>query len=528
MGRSLKATLQRREQELALAVVAAVLVLVAFLPLVSPAFSLGARSGTNVEGVSALLGRRRLWHLLSRSVLLSSAVATASVAIGAPLGLLLAKTNAAGRKFLSLALALPVSLPPFLLVLGWYDLFGRSGRLGSAATSDWLFSDAGALGVLSLAFAPIAVALTGLGARGVDPSLEDAARVVASPLRVVVRILIPAIWPSIALAAVIVFALTFSELGVPMFLRRDVYPAAVFARLGGVDYQPGEALVLTIPLLPIAFFLLALERLIFRRRSFAVLGASRSRASPLPLGRWLVPASAVAWLVAVIAVMPIGALVAKAGRSGLVEALYFAGGSVVNSLVASSLAAGVIGLMALVLGHAIARGYRGSTALDGLSMLAFVTPAAVLGTGLVTVLYRPMTQWLYESFAVVVIGFVARYSAVGVRTMAVAVAQSSPSFEESASVFGARYFRRLVGVVLPVHQRSVLGAGLLALLFCLRDLETAVLFYPPGGQPLTVTIFTLEANGSPRVVAGLAVMQVLMTAAVLIAGALLFAGKPRQ
>jgi iron(III) transport system permease protein len=504
------------------------LLLVVLLPLVSPLFSLGIGHAPSSEGAGDLLGHRRLWFLLLRSALLSTAVTAASVAIGAPLGLLVAKTNTRGRRILSLALALPVSLPPFLLVLGWYDLFGRSGLAGSAATSDWLFSDAGAVAVLSLAFAPIAVALTGLGARGVDPSLEDAARVVASPLRVVVRILVPAIWPSIALSAVIVFALTFSELGVPMFLRRDVYPAAVFARLGGVDYQPGEALVLTIPLLPIALFLLTLERLIFRKRSFAVLGASRSTESPLPLGSWLVPASAAAWLIAVLALTPIAALVAKAGPSGLEEAALFGAASMANSLVASSLAAGAITVVALVLGHAIARGHRGSSTLDALSMLAFVTPAALLGTGLSTVFNRPMTQWLYASFAVVVVGFVARYSAVGVRAMAVAVAQSPPSFEESARVFGVRYFRRLVAIVLPIHRRAALGAGLLAVLFCLRDLETAVLFYPPGGQPLTVRIFTLEANGSPKVVAGLAVMQVLMTAAVLATGALLFARKHRR
>src|SRR6266851_4248322 len=256
MGWSLKAGLKRREQELALSVVAMLLLLVVLLPLVSPLFALGVGNGPSSEAAGDLLGHRRLWFLLLRSALLSGAVTLASVAIGAPLGLLLARTNARGRRFLALALSLPVSVPPFLLVLGWYDLFGRSGFVGSAATSDWLFSDAGAVFVLSLAFAPIAVAFTGLGARGVDPSLEDAARVVASPLRVIIRIVVPAIWPSIALAAVIVFALTFSELGVPMFLRRDVYPAAVFARLGGVDYQPGEALVLTIPLLPIALVLL--------------------------------------------------------------------------------------------------------------------------------------------------------------------------------------------------------------------------------------------------------------------------------
>jgi iron(III) transport system permease protein len=59
------------------------------------------------------------------------------------------------------------------------------------------------------------------------------------------------------------------------------------------------------------------------------------------------------------------------------------------------------------------------------------------------------------------------------------------------------------------------------LVFCLRDLETAVLFYPPGGEPLTVRIFTLEANGPVPVVAGLGVIHAAVTGAVLALGAAL-------
>jgi len=73
-------------------------------------------------------------------------------------------------------------------------------------------------------------------------------------------------------------------------------------------------------------------------------------------------------------------------------------------------------------------------------------------------------------------------------------------------------------------RRGIAAAFLLTFVFCLRDLETAVLFYPPGGEPLTVRVFTLEANGPAGVVAALALVQVLIAAAVLVAGSLLFLG----
>jgi iron(III) transport system permease protein len=75
--------------------------------------------------------------------------------------------------------------------------------------------------------------------------------------------------------------------------------------------------------------------------------------------------------------------------------------------------------------------------------------------------------------------------------------------------------------MLRATPRGIAGTFLLALIFALRDLETAVLYYPPGRQPLTVRIFTLEANGPPGVVAALAVLHVALTLAALALGAVL-------
>jgi iron(III) transport system permease protein len=526
MGRALILALRRHEQELALLAVGVILFFTVALPLAAPALSMGSSSGEAwSRALRDFTSGGRLLLLLWRSTWLSSAVTGAAVMLGVPFGLVLGRTNIVGRR--ALALALPVSLPPFLLVLGWYHLWGRSGWLGSETSSAWLFSDGGVVIVLSLAFVPVVIALTALGVRAVHPSIEEAARVVAGPMRTVTSILLPAIWPSVALAALIVFAMAFSELGVPMFLRRDVYPAAVFARLGGIDFQPGEALALSLPLLPVAGALVAVERMIFRGRSFAVLGASRTSALPIPLGGAQLPLSVGCWTIAMLTLVPIGALVAKAGLAGVGGAGRKMGMSVINSLVTSLIAAGAIAALASVLGHGIARRSRGASWLDGVSMLAFLTPAAVLGTGIMSVYNRPLTSWLYGSLAIIVLGFTARYSVVGVRTMAVAVAQASPSFEDSARSFGARYGRRLVAIVLPMHRRAVIGAGLLAFIFCLRDLETAVLFYPPGGEPLTVRIFTLEANGPPPIVAGLAVVHAVMTLVALAIGSTLFHKRAR-
>jgi iron(III) transport system permease protein len=518
VGGTLRIGLQRWEQTLLLGAAGAILGVVALLPLVQ----LFAQLFTSGTSAFSVLGTGRPWALLSYSIGLSAAVTLCALAIGTPLGVLIARMDLPGRRILWLLHAFPMFLPPFVLVLGWFHLAGRPGFLGNETTASLLFSPLGMIAVLSLAFAPVVTSLVALAIMGIDASLEEAARLVASPWRVVTRILLPAARPALVLSAIIVFALSLSELGVPMFLRVDVFPAAVFARLGGIAYAPGEAFVLVLPLVPIALFLLFIERRFVGVRSFAVAGLRGMSRSPLPLGRWRPAATVVCWSLAVLSIAPMAVLAVRAalGR-GFTQLPQWLGQAPWTSLISAVVAATVIAALALVLGHAAARRLLGATSLDALAMLVFVLPASVLGVGLIAVWNRPTTGALYGSMAILVIGYVARYSIVGVRTVASVVLQSSVHLEEAASASGAGFARRLFLIVLPVNARGIAFAWLLALVFCLRDLESAVLFYPPGGEPLTVRLFTLEANGPTAVVAALAVTQVAMTAAALALGALL-------
>jgi len=462
----------------------------------------------------AMLTAASTWSLLAWSSALAALVTAVALTVGVPLGVLLGRTDIVARRAAFLAHAFPMFLPPLLLALGWFHLFGQSGLVGSDATARILFGPAGVVGVLGLAFAPIMTALTMLGLDAIDPSLIEAARLLARPPRITARILVPIAWPAIALGALVVFSLAFSELGVPMFLRVRAYPAAVFARLGGVDYAPGEAFVLVLPQLAIGAALLCIERRAIGRRPLTVLGLRRDRLV-FALGAWRPIATAACWAIALLGLAPIAALASRASWRELGSWL---GASARNGLIDGAVAATAVTAVGLVIGRGVARAQAPARALDALAVLAFVTPGAVLGAGLIAVWNRPATQLVYGTSAIVVLGYVARYAVLGTRPIAIALARGAASLEDAAATVGAGYLRRLVRIVVPSHARALAGTWLLAFVFCLRDLETAVLCYPPGGETLPVRIFALEANGRPAVVAGLAVLHALITAGVLALG----------
>lgn len=508
---------RRLEQPILLALAGGLLALLAAAPLVALTAEL---LSVDPSGVGHLLSSGRPLELLGGSIALAAAVTAVSLAIGLPLGLLLGRTDVPGRAAALWLHAFPLFLPPFLLALGWFDLFGREGRAGGGLSAGLLFSSAGAIAVLGLALAPAITLLVATALQAIDPSLEEAALLAGGPWRTATRILLPLTRPAVVLGGLVVFSLAFSELGVPMFLRVPAYPAMVFSRLGGVDYAPGEAFALSLPLVVIAFVLLAVERRVAGRRSFAALGL-RSRETPrLGLGRWRWVAAALAWVLAILPLAPIAALAWRAGPAGFGELPRWVGASPWNSLVATVGAATLVLLVAIPIAHAAARGLRGGAGLDGLAVLAFLTPASVLGVGLIGAWNRPETQAIYASLAIVVVALAARYAAIGVRTAAIVFAQSAPHLEEAAAASGASHLRRLWRIVLPLHSRGLAAAWLLTALFCLRDLEAAVLIYPAGSEPLTVRIFTLEANGSPAVVAALACAQAALVAAALAVGGL--------
>ncbi len=215
VGRTLSRALRQREQTLVLVAAGAILWLASALPLARLLAEIPG-AGTAALGV---LATSRPWGLLIRSLVLAGVVTACAVAIGAPLGLLVARTDLPGRRALWMLHAFPMFLPPFLLALGWFQLLGREGLLGSEATTRLLFSEVGLVVVLALAFSPVVTSLVALALLGMDASLEEAARLAARPWRVATRILLPAARPALALAAIVVFALSVSELGVPMFFR---------------------------------------------------------------------------------------------------------------------------------------------------------------------------------------------------------------------------------------------------------------------------------------------------------------------
>ena len=482
----------------------------------------------SLASYGGLLTSAHQWTLMGHSVALSSLVTVLTVAVGTPLGILLGKTDLPLRKFFTVLFTIPLLIPPYIIAVSWFDLMGREGLLThlfgasvTGATAHLLFGLPGCVFVLFSIFLPIPMLLTMVFLRTINPRLEEAGRLVSGWRGVMKGITIPLILPGVLLSAMLVFLLSFGEFSVPNFLRYDVFPVESFTQFSAF-YNFKAATAAAVPLAAVTLILLLVEAAFLRERTYQLRPSPEIERLPLiDLGghrKWLFASVATAGLVIVI--VPIVVLVIQSsGMSAYAEALNRAGDSLLRSLVYAGVGATLLTLLGFFTGYLIqTRALKFWRSVDSLTIFLFALPSTVIGIGLISLWNTPWTNVIYSTPMIILLGYLAKYTALTSRISVAQLAQIPPAMEEAAQVAGAGWFRRVVFIVAPLARRGLLAGWLVGYIFSLRDTGITMLVYPAGHETLPVRIFTLMANGSPQLIAALCI--VMITATLLPAGVL--------
>lgn len=478
--------------------------------------------GFNPKAYDALLATSKQQVIpMAHSLVLSSMTAALATIAGAILGLLLGKTNLPLRKTFMALFAAPLLLPPYVIATAWASLLGKGGLIGRALRSapaeflsSALFGLPGCTYVLFTTFMPIVMLLTIAYAGAANPRWEDAARLVSGWPNILRRITLPSIAPGIAFAAVLVFLLTFGEVGVPTFLRYPVYPVEALTQFAAF-YDFRAATASTMPMLLVTSFILALEYSLSRGNvpelRAATPGVQRAQ---IDLGRWRLPIFVIVSGWAFVSVLlPMLALIVQSSSIGAyVEAFSRASDSIGHSLAFAVIGATLLTLLGFFCGLLIHDPTQPlARSVDGLALFLFTLPGAVIGIGLIGLWNRPMTNVIYATPAIIILGYLAQYCVLPMRITSAALARIPRSLEDAARLGGASWFTTLTRVTTPLATRGLMAAWLVSYVFCLRDLGISMIVYPPGYDTLPVRIMTLMANGAPSLIAALCIILIAAT-----------------
>ncbi len=477
-------------------------------------------------------GRQR--ELLLTSTLLGAGTALLATSVGAPLGLLLARARLPLMRMLRILLVIPLVVPTYVTALAWISITGPSGFaaswLGRDLLSAWTYSLTGAILVLGTSFYPLSMLATEAAARRVNGRLEEAALLVASPRRVLWRITLPLIAPTVAAAALIIFVLALAEFGVPGLLRVRVFTTEVFTSFSAL-YNFGAGVTLAIPLLAVALIIGILAKLMTGER----LLAARRNLHPglvLRLGRWrTLVLGFLTIILAASVVLPLTALAIEAGQpERIISALRASGDAIFNSLSLAAIGATLVVLLAAFLGYARARSdVRLRGLVDLLFIVIFAVPSTVVGVGLIGLWNRPgLPGAIYTSQAIILIAYLARFVPVAALMLAASVRQIPVSVEEAAEVGGASWWRTFACIVLPQMRSGLAVAWVVSFIFAFGELGATLLVAPPGESTLPVRVYTLIANTPSSEVAALALLQVGVVLVPLLILGLFIRGNPAK
>jgi iron(III) transport system permease protein len=535
-----------------------VLVLVPLLPLLyasvrsRPLYESGG--SFTLQGYSTLLSDPAFWTAVLNTVEFAATVTVIGLVAGGGLAVLCERTDLPGRRLLAPLGMLPLLLPPLGLIVGWIALYGSGGWFTNFITGTlhlpWDIGTPWGMGVMGASVAaPIALVIVRAALRGMDPSLEEAARSSgAGTLTVLSRITIPMLRPALMSAALLIFTISLEQLGIPIFLGAEHNVQFVASYLyntwsNSPTPDPASLSAGATLFLLVATALVGLRRRLLGSEQRFVSTSGAPMIQPLPLRRWRAPLTVtiVAYLMVTIFV-PVGGLVLTSFVSLLTPLISpfslltldnfrtvfqdpTMSASITNSLiVAGAGAVAVTGLIAIATLVAHRSRFVLRHSLRFLMLYPRSVPGIILSLAFFWsfLFFVPPGAWIRNNLVGEGIALAVRGIPLAYMIMYPALARIATDLDDAARSAGATWWATSRRLLLPMLRPALLASMTIVFITILNDYEAAIFLAKPNTELMGVEMLHQYAKGTTGPVAALAVLQLAITVGVLALGATLF------
>ncbi|MBA3765813.1 MAG: iron ABC transporter permease [Acidobacteria bacterium] len=510
--------------------------------------------GVGAGGLTGIFLRRAVLEAAAASVGLSVLTVLLCALIGIPLAFLFERYAFPARRLFATLAALPLVLPPLVGTVAFIFLCGESGILARAVgwafnlkQAPWSLRGWTALLLFhTYTMYPFFYILTGAGLRRIDAGLAEAARSLgARPARVLFRVLLPQLAPSLIAAALLTFMTSMASFSAPLLFGGDVRPLTLEIYSARQRGDMATALSETVLLAAISLCaLLFFQRYEGTRRfaAAAMKGAPKRRAA-LTTDRARFLAVICGTIFTIILTLPVATLVLVSfARDGLwttqtLPPAYtlsnygriFAEQDrlevIINSLLMSGLAA-LLALLWSFCATAVVVGKRESKWRRAISLLILI-PWALPGTVVAVAIAEayggpnPLTGSfvLVGTFWILPVIYFLRFMPLVVRAVQASTEQMDPALEEAAGSLGANWWRRFLRVRLPLVWPGAVAGTLLAFVIALGEYVASVLVFVPRNRPISIAIAGELRDFNLGTAAAYGVLLILMIAASMIIAA---------
>lgn len=471
----------------------------------------------------AVLSQRVGLEAVFTSIGVSIATVILCALVGIPLAFLFERYSFPGRNVFATLAALPLVLPPLVGTVAFIFLCGESGILARMVqtalqlqSAPWSLRGWGAL-LLFHAYSmyPFFYVLSGAGLRRIDAGLAEAARSLgAKPLRVLFRVVLPQLTPSLIAAGLLTFMTSMGSFSAPLLFGGNVRVLTLEIFTARQRGDQTLALTETVILAVISLAALVLFQRYEGTRKFAAAamkGAPR-RQLPLAKGTTRLLAFVCGIVCSVLLALPVATLVlvsfAQDGQwttqtfppaytlANYTRILTQKNASEVflNSFSMSAIAAvaALLWSFCIVILVTTSKRIVWRRLLSLLVLIPWALPGTVVAISIAEAYGKPSALLgsfiLVGTFWILPVIYFLRFMPLVVRALQASMEQIDPALPEAAGSLGAGWWQRLWRVTLPLVWPGAVAGTLLAFVIALGEYVASVLVFVPTNRPVSIAI----------------------------------------
>jgi len=504
------------------------------------------------------------YALLGNTVIYVAGSALLGISLAVTLAWLVERTNMPGKLWIYAGVPMTLAVPGMLQAMAWVLLLSPRIGLINKSLQNFLDLDQPPINIYSLGgmvfleglrLVPTAFLMLVPLMRSMDPTLEEAAAVsgarpFSATRKITLRLLAP------GLVAVMIYqlmtALEVFEipgiLGLPAGIY--VFSTKIYAIIRSATFMPvyGQANALAMVYLLIAVVTTYFyARMISRVEKYTIITGKGYRPRQFDLGGWRYLALAFVFLYLFLAILLPFFVFAYASflsylQTPSLEAMKSmtlknyrflaqygeAGDALKNTILMVVMTATATVLLSFFVSLVVVRSkFWGRKLLDQLAFVPHAIPGIVLGIAFFWVFLKIDFLPIYGTVWAISIGFTVSFLSYGSRAMNASLLQIHKELEEAAYVSGARPWRTLWRVFLPLMLPTFVGVWIWVVLHAVRIAGLPLILYEgPRNQVLSILIWNMWDQGYVPAVA--AIGTLLMLTLLLLTLAVRYIGFRRQ
>lgn len=512
------------------------------------------RQGLTVDGLPSfaplqgVLENRSVARALWNSLDSAAVSATLSLVVGVGLALLIGLTNLRGKAVFTFFILIPMMIPPHVTAIAWTQALGPSSPLLSAVglsppigTPHPLYGRGGVIALLAVQHMPLVFLVVLAALRALPREMAEAARVSgAGTIRLLTRIILPLLVPSLLAAYALAFVSALGNFGIPALLgipgRYTTLPVLIWQRLS--SFGPSmlaDVAVMSALMALIAIALVLVQTWLAGRSRVALIGLPQPPLR-LYLGRTrpLAEASMIL-LVLIILGLPMAALIGTSlvPTYGVVlsmqtitlanfEQVLLRQAVTGRAFLNSTIAAGVAALILAGLGVLLAKATSGPSSpgrslgrfVSMLAETAYAIPGIVISIAFILTFLRPLPLVgvsIYNTLSLIVLAYLCAFFAVALKPISAACLQLDPALDEAARVAGAGWSMRMRRIFLPLVAPAAAAGGMLVFLTAYNEITVSALLWSSGTETIGTVIYSYENGGYTVLAAAMSTVTVVAT-----------------